>query len=78
MAVASDREELLNEEIASFEEELRNLGSKLEEVSGVDCNFGACVFDPAMNDIEDQIAEVQKRKKILEQVLQSLADCGIK
>jgi hypothetical protein len=77
MAVASDREELLNEEIGSFEEELRGLGSKLEELSGVDCNFGACVFDPEMNDVEDQIAEVQRRKKVLEQVLQSLADCGI-
>ncbi len=74
--MASDREEMLNGEIGAFEEELKQLAVRLEEISGVDCNFGACVFDPAMNDIEDKIAEVQKRKKILNDVLQSLEACG--
>lgn len=74
--MASDREEMLNGEIEAFEEELKQLAVRLEEISGVDCNFGACVFDPAMNDIEDKIAEVQKRKKILNDVLQSLEACG--
>ena len=74
--MASDREEMLNGELEAFEEELKQLAVRLEEISGVDCNFGACVFDPAMNDIEDKIAEVQKRKKILNDVLQSLEACG--
>lgn len=74
--MASEREELLNGEMQAFEEELRRLAVRLEEISGVDCNFGACVFDPAMNDIEDKIAEVQKRKKILNDVMESLEACG--
>lgn len=72
----ADREELLTQEIGVFEEELRKLGAKLEELSGVDCSFGACVFDPAMVDVEDKIAEVQKRKKILTEIMNSLESCG--
>lgn len=75
--MAEEREELLNKEIEGFEDELRHLGEKLEELSGVACSFGACVFDPEMQDVEEKIAEVQKRKKILADVIQSLKECGV-
>ncbi|OFW56497.1 MAG: hypothetical protein A2W01_03550 [Candidatus Solincola sediminis] len=75
--MASEREEMLNGEMETFEQELRRLASKLGEISGVDCNFGACVFDPQMNDVEEKIAEVQKRKQILAEVMESLKNCGV-
>jgi len=75
--MASEKEELLNKEIESYEEELKSVASKLQELAGVDCSFGACVFDPEMEDIESKLAELEKRKKILTQVMESLKQCGI-
>lgn len=75
--MANEKEELLNKEIAAYEEELKVLAGKLQELAGVDCSFGACVFDPEMQDVEAKLAEIQKRKKILAEVMESLKQCGI-
>jgi len=77
LPMANEKEELLNKEIASYEEELRVLAGKLQELAGVDCSFGACVFDPEMQDVEAKLAELQKRKKVLAEVMESLKQCGI-
>ncbi|MFH1151165.1 MAG: hypothetical protein V1748_11900 [Actinomycetota bacterium] len=73
--MADEREELLNQEIADLEEQTSVIAERLEEVMGVDCNFGACIFDPAMTDIEGKLAEVQKRKKNMEKILSDLESC---
>ncbi|MBU1670519.1 MAG: hypothetical protein KKF41_14970 [Actinobacteria bacterium] len=73
--MADEREELLNQEIADLEEQTAVIAERLEEVMGVDCNFGTCIFDPAMTDIEDKLAEVQKRKKNMEKILSDLEAC---
>lgn len=75
--MANEKEELLNQEIETYEEELRVVASKLQEIAGVDCSFGACVFDPEMKDVEAKLAELEKRKKVLAEVKESLDKCGI-
>ncbi len=75
--MADEKEELLNQEIGAYEEELKVLAGKLQELAGVDCSFGACVFDPEMKDVEAKLAEVQKRKKVIAEVMETLKQCGI-
>ncbi|MGQ9536300.1 MAG: hypothetical protein ACUVT4_03605 [Actinomycetota bacterium] len=75
--MANEKEELLNQEIAAYEEELKVLAGKLQELAGVNCSFGACVFDPEMQDVEAKLAELQKRKKVLAEVMETLKQCDI-
>ena len=56
--MADEKEELLNQEIEDYEEDLRKVAGKLQELAGVDCSFGACVFDPEMKDVEAKLAEL--------------------
>jgi prefoldin subunit 5 len=73
--MADEREELLQKQIDELEEQIRVLAAKMEEVMGVDCDFGACVFDPEMSDVESKMAEVQRRKKTLEKIISDLEAC---
>jgi len=75
--MANEQEELLNQEIEGYEEELQVLAGKLQELAGVDCSFGACVFDPEMKDVEDKLADIEKKKKVLAEVMENLKKCGI-
>ncbi len=75
--MANEKDELLRKEIAGYEEELKVLAGKLQELAGVDCSFGECVFDPEMQDVEAKLAEIEKRKKVLAEVMESLKQCGI-
>jgi len=75
--MADEKEELLNKEIGAYEEELKVLAGKLQELAGVDCSFGACVFDPEMQDVEAKLAEMEKRKRVLDEVMDALKQCGI-
>lgn len=75
--MAGEKEELLNKEIEDYEEELKVVAGKLQELAGVDCSFGACVFDPEMQDVETRLAELDKRKKILGEVMKNLKQCGV-
>lgn len=70
-----ERDELLRKEVAELEEQTRVLAGKMQELVGVDCSFGACIFDPAMTDVEERIAEVQKRKATLETIMSDLKSC---
>ncbi|MEJ5185655.1 MAG: hypothetical protein WHT46_01060 [Candidatus Geothermincolales bacterium] len=73
--MADEKEELLQKEIADYEEQLKVLASKLQELAGVDCSFGACVFDPEMKTVEEKLAELEKRKKTLQDIMESLKQC---
>ena len=75
--MANEKEELLNKEIVAYEEDLRKVASKLQELAGVDCSFGACVFDPEMQDVEEKLADLEKRKKVLAEIKASLDKCEI-
>jgi len=73
--MANEKEELLNKEIEEYEDQLSVLASKMQELAGVDCSFGACVFDPEMKEVEDKLAEVEKRKKVLGEVMDTIDKC---
>lgn len=73
--MADEREEVLNLEIEYLEEKTKELAARLQEVVGVDCSFGACVFDPEMTDIEDKITDVQNKKATLEKIMKDLGEC---
>ena len=73
--MADDRAELLSEQVASLEEETKQLAVRMQELVGIDCNSGACVFDPAMQDVEARIADVQKRKETLNKIKDTLDSC---
>lgn len=70
--MAEEREQFLKSEVDAYENQLRVLAEKLQELAGVDCSFGACVFDPEMQDVEKKIEEVQKRKKKVSAIMESL------
>jgi len=75
MTEKEDREKYLEDQIADLDEQTKKLAAKLEEVAGTDCDFGACVLDPAMESIEEKIEEVQRRKKAIVDTLAKLEAC---
>lgn len=68
-------EEILKRELAGLDDQTARLAVKFEELAGIDCDFGECIFDPEMNDINVKIAEVQRRKKVLEGLIAHLESC---
>jgi len=75
MSEKEDREKILEEEIAKLDEQMKVLAVKMEEVAGTDCDFGACVLDPALQSVEEKIAEVQRRKKAIQDTIARLEAC---
>lgn len=73
--MADEKVELLNKEMAELEEQTRVLATKMQELVGIDCASGACVFDPAMNAVEAKIADVQKRKALLNEIKEAMDSC---
>lgn len=71
----SEREEYLNKELEALDEETARLARKFQRLAGMDCNFGECVFDPEMDSVEKKIAEVQRRKRLLEGMIAHLESC---
>ncbi len=70
--MSDEREQILQEEITNLEERTRILASKMQELMGIDCSFGSCVFDPEVEDVEEKIGEVQRKKKVLEDIMKEL------
>ena len=70
-----EEEEILKKQIEDLDETTSKLGEKFEELAGIDCNFGECIFDPKMDDLEKRLAEVQRRKKLLEGMIEHLESC---
>jgi chaperonin cofactor prefoldin len=77
MAADEIREEeaVLNEELDKLNDQTAKLAEKFEALAGIDCDFGECIFDPEMDSLEKKIAEVQRRKKILEGMIEHLESC---
>jgi hypothetical protein len=68
-------EEILKKEMADLDEQTAKLAEKFESLAGIDCDFGECIFDPELDNVQDRIAEVQRRKKILEGMIEHLESC---
>ena len=72
MSDLEEREKVLESEIADLDEQMKKLAVKMEEIAGTDCDFGACVLDPAMESVEEKIEEVQRRKVAVQKTLAKL------
>ncbi|MHB8781499.1 MAG: DUF5320 domain-containing protein [Candidatus Geothermincolia bacterium] len=71
-----EQEQLLKQETEAYDRELNQLANRLQELAGVDCSFGACVLDPQMTEVEDQLAEIQKRRRLVEEIMDSVRACS--
>ncbi len=70
-----EEQEILEKELSALDEETAKLADKFQQLAGMSCDFGECVFDPGMDNVEAKIAEVQRRKKVLEGMIEHLESC---
>lgn len=70
-----EEEEILKKQLAELDDKTAKLAEKFEQLAGIDCDFGECIFDPEMDSVEKKIAEVQRRKKVLEGLIDHLESC---
>jgi prefoldin subunit 5 len=75
MADEKVREEFLQEQLDQLDEEIKTLAAHMEELAGLDCDFGACVFDPALDTVEKKIDEVQRRRDMVATMMKTLKEC---
>lgn len=72
---SKEREEYLQQQLADLDDETATLALKFQSLAGMACSFGECVFDPEMDSVEQKIAEVQRRKSLLEGMIAHLESC---
>jgi chaperonin cofactor prefoldin len=70
-----EEEEVLQVELDKLNEQTAKLAEKFEALAGIDCDFGECIFDPEMDSVEKKLAEIQRRKKVLEGMIEHLESC---
>jgi chaperonin cofactor prefoldin len=70
-----EEEEVLQAELDKLNEQTAKLAEKFEALAGIDCDFGECIFDPEMDSVEKKLAEIQRRKKVLEGMIEHLESC---
>jgi hypothetical protein len=70
-----EEEEILKKQLADLDDQTAKLAEKFEQLAGIDCDFGECIFDPEMDSVERKIAEVQRRKKVLAGLIDHLESC---
>jgi len=75
MADEKEREEYLQQQLDELDEETKKLAVQMEELAGVDCDFGVCVFDPTLDSVEKKIEDVQRRRKMIAAMMESLKGC---
>jgi hypothetical protein len=67
-----EEEKVLESELAELEEKKLELAEKFESLAGVDCDFGECIFDPEMAEVQQKISEVQRQKKVIQGLIDHL------
>jgi prefoldin subunit 5 len=70
-----EEEKVLQAELDKLNDQTAKLAEKFEALAGIDCDFGECIFDPEVDSVQKKIAEVQRRKKILEGMIEHLENC---
>lgn len=75
MADQKDKEELLQCQMDELEKQQLELTEKMEQIAGIDCTFGACLFDKRIDSVELKLEDVQRRKKAIESMMKSLKEC---
>ncbi len=70
-----EQKNVLEGQIEALNEGIKELGYKLEGILDVGCSLGVCAFDPEVDDVQEKIREVQKKRAILERLRDSLDSC---
>jgi len=70
-----NEKKMLEKQIESLNEEIKNLGYELSGLLNVDCSFGVCVYDPEVENLQDKLKEVNERKALLEKIKKNLRSC---
>ena len=74
MTVENEKK-MLEKQIESLNQEIKNLGYELSGLLNVDCSFGVCSYDPEAEDLQDKLKEVSERKALLEKIKKNLKSC---
>lgn len=74
MADLPEKEELLQQQIDALEDEQLKLAEKMEQIAGIDCTFGVCLFDRNIDSVELKLETVQRRKRAIESIMMSLKE----
>jgi hypothetical protein len=72
-----EERQLLQKQIDSLNDEIKSLAYKLGGLLDVDCNLGVCSYDPDADDLQEKMQEVQKRKVLLERIMQGIDTCEL-
>lgn len=72
-----DEKKVMQEQINSLNEEIRDLAYKLRGLLDVDCNMGVCSYNPDADDLQEKMREVQKKKELLERIRINLDSCKL-
>ena len=75
MADQEDEEKLLQKQIDDLEDQQLKLAEKMEQIAGIDCTFGSCVFERNIDSVELKLEEVQRRRKAIESIMRTLKEC---
>ena len=66
---------VLENQIDSLNEEIKNLGYELGGLLNIDCSFGVCSYDPEVEDLQNKLKEVQEQKELLERIKKNIRSC---
>lgn len=72
-----EEKKVLQDQINSLNEEIRDLAYKLGGLLDVDCNMGVCSYNPEADDLQEKMQEVQKKKELLERLRLNLDSCTL-
>lgn len=68
--------ELLEGQIKQLNEQLSTLAYRLGGLLDIDCNMGVCAYNPEVDDLQEKMKEVQKKKELLERLSSNLDSCA--
>jgi hypothetical protein len=74
MSDPRDKEEMLQRQIDELEKQQSDLAQKMEQIAGIDCTFGSCMFDTEIDSVELKLDDVQRRRKAVESMMRSLKE----
>lgn len=71
------RIDMLSKELESWEERLRILAMRMEELASVDCPLGECILDPEMQAVQAGLSDAQRHKEMVEHFLKIERKYGV-
>lgn len=75
--MTDERLDMLDDELKGYEEQRKVLAMRMEELADIDCPLGVCVFDPRMQDLQNEIMYVQHRMDMVSDVMTILRQHGV-